>query len=173
MVVLGQQGIKAGIMHIWISLCFFIMTVVCVHSGQQSVPRFVSLRSKAVNMHVGPGVDYRTIWQYVKPGYPLEVIAEFGPWRRVRDVDGVTGWIHKGLLSSKRMGLIQKKTDLYQEPHESSPIKAHVSPGVVMKILNFLGDWCRVEIAHNGRVYMGWMQKNTIWGVHTKEQKLL
>jgi SH3-like domain-containing protein len=150
---------------------FFLFINFATTYGQAPLPRFVSIRSKIVNMHVGPGIDYPTIWQYMKQGYPLEVIAEFGQWRRVRDIDGVVGWIHKNLLSSKRTGLVRKRTHLYQEPHESSAIRAHVHGGIIVRVLNFLGHWCRVEIPHNGRIYLGWMKKKIVWGLYDKEER--
>lgn len=50
-----------------------------------SLPRFVSLRADEVNMRAGPGEQYPIEWVYQRSGLPLEVIAEFDHWRRVRD----------------------------------------------------------------------------------------
>ena len=40
-------------------------------------------------------------------GLPLEITAEYGQWRRVRDADGVGGWVHHALLSGVRTALVR------------------------------------------------------------------
>jgi hypothetical protein len=52
------------------------------------VPRFVSLRTEPINLRTGPGVRYPVEWVYVRKRLPVEVIAEFDTWRRIRDPDG-------------------------------------------------------------------------------------
>ena len=66
------------------------------------LPRFVSLRAEEVNMRAGPGVRYPVDWVYKRKNMPVEVIAEFGTWRKVRDIQGTQGWIHQSMLSSNR-----------------------------------------------------------------------
>ena len=66
------------------------------------LPRFVSLRSEEVNLRTGPGVQYPVDWVYKRRNMPVEVLAEFGTWRKVRDIQGTQGWVHQSLLSSNR-----------------------------------------------------------------------
>ena len=70
------------------------------------VSRFVSLKSANARMRIGPSLDYGTKWIYVKSGLPLEITAEYDNWRQVRDSDGITGWMHRALLSSRRTAVI-------------------------------------------------------------------
>jgi SH3-like domain-containing protein len=77
----------------------------CAEAGL-ALPRFVSLRSDEVNLRTGPGTNYPVEWVYVRRGLPVEIIAEFDNWRKVRDIEGTVGWIHKSLLSGKRMAVI-------------------------------------------------------------------
>ena len=49
------------------------------------VPRFVSLKADRVNLREGPSKDHRTTWIYERAGLPVEITAEFGMWRKVRD----------------------------------------------------------------------------------------
>jgi SH3-like domain-containing protein len=71
-------------------------------AGGLPVPRFVSLKSDRVNARAGPGQRYPVEWVFVRRGLPVEVVAESDLWRRVRDMEGVEGWVHKGLLSGQR-----------------------------------------------------------------------
>ena len=70
------------------------------------LPRFVSLKAKRVNMRVGPGRDYQVQWLYIRKNLPMEVIQEFGNWRKVRDPNGVEGWILHSLLSGNRVVIV-------------------------------------------------------------------
>ncbi len=66
------------------------------------LPRYVSLRAEEVNMRTGPGVRYPVDWVYKRRNLPVEIIAEFGTWRKIRDVEGAQGWIHQSMLSNRR-----------------------------------------------------------------------
>ena len=78
------------------------------------VPRFVSLKVDRVNVRGGPDKDHDVSWIYTRVGWPVEIIAEFENWRRIRDSDGSEGWVYHSLLSGKRMAAVQlkSKTDL-------------------------------------------------------------
>ena len=65
------------------------------------LPRFASLASDKINVRAGPGLRYPVSWTYVRRGVPVEVVAEFDYWRKVRDADGSEGWIHRGMLSPR------------------------------------------------------------------------
>ncbi len=57
------------------------------------LPRFASLKQKKTNVRVGPGTQYPIRWIYQQRGLPVEIIAEFANWRRVRGSDGSDGWV--------------------------------------------------------------------------------
>ena len=42
-------------------------------------------------------------WIYTRHEMPVEVIAEFEQWRKIRDWQGVEGWGHQTMLSARRM----------------------------------------------------------------------
>lgn len=137
------------------------------------LPRFVSLKSKRVNMRVGPGQDYQVVWMYLKRGLPMEIIQEFDNWRKVRDPEGNEGWILHSLLSGKRTAIIapwdgeakDKRVSLYENPDDTSPIAAEIEPGVVTSVGECTDNWCRLQIAS----YEGYVKKNALWGVYPDE----
>ena len=51
------------------------------------LPRFVSMKASEANVRRGPSLTHRIDWVFKRRGMPLEVTAEFGHWRRVRDHD--------------------------------------------------------------------------------------
>ncbi len=69
------------------------------------LPRFVTLKSKRVNLRIGPGTDYAASWMYLKAGLPVEIIQEYDNWRQIRDADGTEGWVNQSLLSGSRAAI--------------------------------------------------------------------
>jgi SH3-like domain-containing protein len=138
------------------------------------LPRFASLKSKRVNMRVGPGRQYQVVWMYLKPGLPMEIIQEYDNWRKVRDPEGNEGWILHSLLSGKRTAIIKpwetNKTeglsDMHSKGANSAAIIARLEPGVVAKVEACGSDWCRVEVSEVD----GFIPKNDIWGVYPDEK---
>jgi len=56
--------------------------------GPQSglpMPRFVSLKADRVNVRAGPTREHEVTWVYTHAGLPVEITAEYGNWRRIRD----------------------------------------------------------------------------------------
>lgn len=131
------------------------------------VPRFVTLKADEVNVRTGPGTRYPIQWVYRRQGMPVEVIEEYDAWRKIRDVEGTTGWVHKGMVDGRRNIVITGK-----EPHivrldadsGAKPI-LKVEPDVVARVVECITDWCRIQVS--GR--KGWIEKKHIWGVYPKE----
>src|SRR3954468_7445002 len=70
------------------------------------VPRYVSLKSDRVNLREGPSKDHRPSWVFQRAGLPVEIIAEFEPWPRIRDSEGTEGWVLHSLLPGRRTALV-------------------------------------------------------------------
>jgi SH3-like domain-containing protein len=120
-----------------------------VHPGASglSIPRFVSLSSDTVNMRAGPGVRYPITWVYRRKGTPLMVMAEFEYWRKVRDGDGTEGWMHRSLLSGRRMALLRGGiSELRQSPKAGAPVALRAEAGVIGRLLACRDDWCQVDL---------------------------
>ncbi|MBT3700232.1 MAG: hypothetical protein HOG12_01865, partial [Alphaproteobacteria bacterium] len=49
-----------------------------------NAPRFASLRADKVNLRAGPGVRYPISWIFVRKSLPVEILAEFELWRKIR-----------------------------------------------------------------------------------------
>jgi SH3-like domain-containing protein len=134
-----------------------------------ALPRFASLRAKTVNLHVGPGKSYHIEWIFVRPGLPVEIIAEFDTWRQIRDWQGTQGWVHKSLLCGKRTAVIQQKQrKLYKDTDENSRVVGYLEPGVLGEVLECRNDWCRLDV----QGHRGWIKRRCIWGVYPHEDKL-
>ncbi len=135
-------------------------------SGKQRLPRFESLRSDKAYLRVGPGVRFPIAWVYQRRGLPVEVIEEYDTWRRVRDRDGVEGWMHSSLLQTKRQVLVHGGVrDMRRAAEDGAPVVARLEPGVIGALQKCETNWCRVEITG----LSGWIRRDQIWGVYPFE----
>ena len=135
------------------------------------LPQFVSLKSDRVNLREGPSKDHRTTWIYERAGLPMEITAEFGTWRKVRDSDGTEGWVLHTLLSGRRTAIVApwKKTEvftLYSGPAEDSQPVARLQPRVIAAIRSCDGKWCEIS----GEGFDGYIEQTLLWGVYPNEK---
>jgi SH3-like domain-containing protein len=138
------------------------------NSTGRPLPRFVSLRATVVNLRTGPGVRYPVDWVYERKYLPLEVIAEFENWRKVRDVQGTQGWIHQSMLSSRRMFIIiSKMRTLRNKDETKSKAVAKLATNVIGELKRCPGSlgWC--EVSAGG--HKGWLRRVDFWGVYAQE----
>lgn len=131
-------------------------------------PRFVSLSSDLVNMREGPSTAHSVKWVYHREGLPLQVLAEYDVWRRVRDLDGEVGWIHVSLLTNERGAIVigNGYAELRADEDMNAPIIAQVEAGVVGWVESCGPNSCRLDFSE----LEGWIDRARIWGVYADEQ---
>nr|WP_309503390.1 SH3 domain-containing protein [uncultured Roseovarius sp.] len=130
------------------------------------LPRFVSMKASEGNVRRGPSSTHRIDWIFVRKDIPLEITAEHGHWRRIRDRDGAGGWMHYSLLSGVRTAIIE--TDMVEmkaKPAPDAMAVAQLELGVIARIQECSIEWC--EIRSSG--YQGWVRKADLWGVKPDE----
>ena len=156
-----------------------IVLVLCLMAGgvaAQSglpVPRFVSTGADEVNVRTGPGQQYPIEWVLLRRDFPLEVIEEFDTWRRIRDPDGIEGWVHQVLLSGRRTMILRGDPVhvVREAPDDSARPVVRAEPGVVGRLLECpppgadSTDWCRIEVEG----HRGWVPRAALWGVYPTE----
>jgi SH3-like domain-containing protein len=131
------------------------------------LPRFVSLNVERANVRRGPSVSHKIDWVYLRRGTPLQVVAEHGLWRRVRDADAAEGWIHHAMLRSARTAVVtaEPETVLRHRAALDAPPVARLERGVVARVDRCEALWCELE----GDGWRGWAQKADFWGVSADE----
>ncbi len=131
------------------------------------LPRFVSLRSAEVNLRAGPGIRFPIEWVFVRRGMPVEVIAHDDTWRKIRDHQGVEGWVHQQGLTGRRTALVAGTIrTLHRRADRASPVIATLDPGVLLSLQECKKGWCRAEV--EGR--RGWIVATEVWGVYPGEE---
>ena len=130
------------------------------------MPRFVSLKASEGNVRRGPSLTHRIDWVFKRRNMPLEIIAEYGHWRRVRDRDGQGGWMHYSLLSGVRTVIVERDMlTLFNKPDTKTRENAHLEMGVVARLEKCGQQWCRLT----AKGQRGWAKKETLWGVRSNE----
>lgn len=131
------------------------------------VPRFVSLHSDKVNLRTGPGRQYPIEWVLTRKDMPVEVVAQFEHWRRIREWDGTIGWVQEHMVSGKRHAIVARGgiRSLHREPDSASAVVARAEPGVVARLIECKGGWCRLDAGEAS----GWITRADLWGVYPDE----
>ena len=143
------------------------------------IPHYASIKSSEVNVRKGPNVRYSIEWVYKKKGEPVEVIAQFEHWNRIRDVTGDEGWVKSVMLSKKRTGVIivappknnkqassaKLFASLYRKPDNSSNIFAKIESSKRVAIEQCQKEWCKIKIND----ISGWTEKQYLWGVNAND----
>lgn len=135
------------------------------------IPRFVSLKKERVNVRRGPSRDYQVAWVFVQKDLPIEIIAEYEQWRRIRDKDGAEGWVFHALLTDKRTALItpwqpkETTVKLYDTKDNSGNIIALIQSGAMGRVTSCDGNWCNFT----SQGFTGWLSQKMLWGVYPGE----
>ena len=142
------------------------------------LPRFVSVRSETTNVRVGPGTQYDVAWIYVKSDLPVEIVQEFDTWRKIRDLDGSEGWVHKSLLTGRRMAYVapwnaEAKIPLRARDQSQSRVRAWLTSNFLVRVENCDGQYCAVNVTNSGTDgrsnYSGFVEQSILWGVYPNE----
>lgn len=142
-------------------------TVTGVQADNLPLPRFASLKADEVNMRAGPGQSYPVEWVFTRKGLPIEIVAEYDQWRKIQDIEGTVGWVHRVMLSGQRT-VVVAGADLvtaYDDPADDAMAIFRAEPGVQGSLLSCEGDWCRIDV--NGA--KGWMPMASLWGVYSSD----
>jgi SH3-like domain-containing protein len=128
----------------------------------EDLPRFASMRSDEVNVRTGPGTRYPIDWVFTRKDMPVMIVAEYEHWRRIRDYEGVEGWVHKALLSGKRTAIIVDDTfKVHRQRREDAPVVAEFKATLAADLDVCEQGWCRVRAGG----YSGWIQAQALWGL--------
>ncbi len=132
------------------------------------VPRWLSLKSSKVRARMGPGLDYRILWEYRAAGLPVQVIAETREWRKICDPEGNVAWIHRTVVSSRRHAFNAGATEtpIHAGRSERSAIRARLSPRSIVALEDCEDGWCRVR----ARRLEGWVRQDAVFGAQERAQ---
>ena len=122
---------------------------------------FLSLKKNEVNLRQGPSLEYPIKLIYKKKYLPVIILDKSGPFRKIRDFENNTGWIHVALLTKKKSALNKKNNSiLFKKPTIYSKPIARLETGRLVLINKCNLKWCKITSGD----FNGWIDKNSLWG---------
>jgi SH3-like domain-containing protein len=110
---------------------------------------------------VGPSKKYPIKFIYKKKYLPLEVLDKSETWRKIKDFENNSGWIHISQLSKKKTAInINENSILYKKATIYSKPLAKLEVGRLVLIKKCDEEWCKIS---SGK-FSGWIKKNYLWG---------
>ena len=123
---------------------------------------FLTLRNDKVNLRQGPSFEYTVKLFYKKKFLPVVVQDKFDNFRKIRDHENNTGWVHISQLSKKKAALIINDDQLiFSKPSIYSKPSAILKKGRLCKIHKCKDEWCKISVEK----YKGWVKKDILWGL--------
>ena len=123
---------------------------------------FLTLRNEKVNLRQGPSFDYPIKLFYKKKFLPLLVQDTSDNFRKVRDHENNSGWVHISQLSKRKAAIvIEEELVLFSNSSIFSNPVALLKEGRLVKISKCKIKWCKVKTGK----YKGWVSKNSLWGL--------
>lgn len=131
--------------------------------------RFVAMRADKVNARSGPNIRYPIEWIYQQQNYPVEIIAEYEQWRKIKDYDGTITWVRKNLLTNTRYALVTEpgENNIYAKDSINADVVARAENGVVAKIKRCNQTFCLLIFNND---IEGWMPRNNLYGIKKGEE---
>ena len=140
---------------------FFLILFFPPKSFANDSVNFLSLKKDEVNLRQGPSLEYPIKLIYKKKYLPIVILDKSGPWRKVKDFENNTGWIHIALLSKKKSAINTKNNSiLYKKPTIYSKPLAKLEMGRLVLINKCKLKWCKIK----SNSFNGWIKKKIFMG---------
>ena len=140
---------------------FFILLNISVNSyGKDEY--FRTLRNDTTNLRQGPSFDYPVKIFYKKKFLPVLIQDSSRNFRKIRDHENNSGWIHISQLSKKKAAIVTDDDLLIFERATiySNPV-AILKKGRLVKINKCKEGWCKVKSGE----FKGWIKNESLWGL--------
>ena len=140
---------------------FFTILFIISRSFANENVNFLTLKNDEVNLRQGPSFEYPIKLIYKKKYLPVIILDKSGPWKKIRDFENNTGWVHTALLSKKKSAInIKNNSVLYKKPTIYSKPIAKLETGRLMLVKKCKVKWCKITSGEYG----GWIFKSSLWG---------
>jgi SH3-like domain-containing protein len=138
--------------------CFLFIQTVCFSKDEY----FLTLRYDKVNLRQGPSREYPIKIFYKKKFLPVLIQDQSDNFRKIRDHENNSGWIHVSQLSKKKAAIvIDDELIMFKNPTIYSKPIAILQKGRLAKIIKCKDEWCKAKSEN----YKGWLKKSSLWGL--------
>ena len=123
---------------------------------------FLTLRNDKVYLRQGPSFDYPIKIFYKKKLLPVLVQDRNDNFRKIRDHENNSGWVHISQLSKKKAAIvIDDNLILFSSSTMYSNPVAIVKKGRLVKVKKCKENWCKIITGK----FKGWLKKESLWGL--------
>ena len=144
-----------------ILVLFFSILFFLTRSFANESVNFLSLKNNEVYVRVGPSKEYPIKFIYKKKYLPLEILDKSETWRKIKDFENNSGWIHisqlskkKSAINTKNNSVLYKKSTIYSKPI------ARLEVGRLVLIKKCKEKWCKITSGG----FKGWVFESYLWG---------
>ena len=122
---------------------------------------FLTLRNEKVNLRQGPSFEYPVKLFYKKKYLPVLVQDSSENFRKIRDHENNTGWIHVSQLTKKKAAItIYDDILVFNSPTVYSKPIVKLKKGKLILISKCKKNWCKVKV----QKFKGWIKEDNLWG---------
>ena len=139
-----------------ITLFFFLMT-----SSFSEEEYFSTLRNDITNLRQGPSFEYPIKILYKKKYLPVIIQDKSDNFRKIRDHENNSGWIHVSQLSKKKAAIIiDENVIVFKKPTIYSKPLVILEKGKLCRVKKCKNEWCKIKVSK----YVGWVKEESLWG---------
>jgi len=144
-----------------ILVLFFSILFFFPKSSANENVNFLSLKNNKVNLRQGPSFEYPIKLTYKKKYLPILILGKSETWRKIKDFESNSGWIHVSQLSKQKSAINKKNNSvLYKKPTIYSEPIAKLEIGRLVLIKKCQTKWCKITSGE----FKGWIFKSSLWG---------
>ncbi len=142
-----------------IIILFLLLPYEILHSTDEY---FLTLRNDKVNLRQGPSFDYPVKIFYKKKFLPVLIQDQSDNFRKVRDHENNSGWVHISQLSKKKAAItVDDNLILFSSSTIYSNPIAILKKGRLVRINKCKDQWCKIFTGE----FKGWLKKKSLWGL--------
>ena len=146
------------IIKIFLILFFLFMPNTFLYSEGEY---FLTLRNEKVNLRQGPSFKHPIKIFYKKKYLPVLIQDRSDNFRKIRDHENNSGWIHISQLSKKKAAIsVDEGLIVFKNPTIYSKPLAILDKGRLCLVSKCEKEWCKIKVDK----YVGWVKKESLWG---------
>ena len=143
------------------NLFIFIFLFSCLELNAQNEEYFLTLRYNEVNLRQGPSREYPIKIFYKKKFLPVIIQDQSDNFKKIRDHENNSGWIHVSQLSKRKAAItVDENVMVFKRPTIFSKPQVKLQKGKLCLISKCSEEWCKVRVND----YKGWIKKDSLWG---------
>tara|TARA_B110000438_G_C15563170_1_gene542035 strand:+ start:231 stop:677 length:447 start_codon:yes stop_codon:yes gene_type:complete len=142
-------------------IIFFLSIFFFENSSFSEEEYFLTLKNNEVNLRQGPSKKYPIKIIYKKKFLPVLVQDQYYNFKKIKDHENNSGWIHLSQLSKKKAAIvIKKKVIVFKNPTLYSKPLVILNQGRLCLIVKCKKKWCKIKVEN----YKGWVKQSFLWG---------